>query len=774
MPIKKNNFILFVCIGILISISDLNAQLPIKTGEWITYLPQREGNWVTQSKEKIYYSTTRSILGIQKSGGGVTEISRQDGLSETLIEKIAFDNFNDQLIIAYQNGDIDVVTKEGIINLPFIKENRTITGLKNINDISIVNQNFAYLSTSFGIIEWDLKKQEFRSTIFSNTPIISVKLIKNTLVASTEDGLYAINKDDVLKVNFNRWQLLDGRNGIKALYTVNAIATKGDKIFAGIDNEIYESNDGISFTKIPNLIAPNGFTIKYISGEGKHLIVGYRDKGNSASTFALTDDNKILPAGGGCSNRAKYGIEDEQSRLWFADEWRAIRHTARGLNEGCTFTEYPSPFSHTTSDIAIKKGKVFFASGGASEDLALLSIRSGIYIYDSNKWENLVGAFNPELERSDYHNFFGIDVHPEKNELYAASYFSGIMKYDYVTKKLTFYNRSNAPLNGSVPWVADVKFDKNATLWATHTNAERPIIALTKDSTWFTFKPPIVSTKIGRIAIDQRGNKWIQVAGNPGGVLVFNEGEKIQDPTDDKYKYFDLNNSEITGNKIYSIKVDLEGRVWVGTNQGPVIFDCNPFEDRCKGTIRKVVQDGVVGLLLSNEEVLSIEVDGGNRKWFGTRNGIFVQSADGSEQILHITKENSPLLDNQVYTLKFDGTTGLMYVGSIQGIQAYQTETFGSLKTHSSNVYTFPNPVRPGYEGTISIRGLGRDATVKITDINGVLVYQTKALGGQANWDGRDYSGRKAAPGVYLVFSTSQLSFESSESYVTKFLIVGD
>jgi ligand-binding sensor domain-containing protein len=758
----------------IISVVHLPAQLPEKAGAWTTYLPQREGNWVTQSKEKIYYSTGRSVLGIDKAEGAVTEITRQDGLSETLIEKIAYDNFNQQLIIGYKSGNIDVVTQKGIINLPYIKENQTLTGQKTINDISVVNENYCYLSTNFGIIEWDLKKQEFRTTIFTDQPVLAVRLLNNKLVAATQDGLFTVDQNDLLKVNFNRWQLLGGRNGLKALYNFNAMAAKGNKLFAGVDNEIYESSDGQNFTKISNIIPPENYAIKYISGEGKHLIIGYRDKGFNTITYAVSDDKTILPAGGGCSNLALYGIEDEQNRLWFADEWRAIRHTTRGLNDGCEFTEYPSPFSHTTSDIAIKKDKIFFASGGASEDLALLSVRSGIYILDSNRWTNLTGAFNPELDRSDYHNFFGIDVHPQKDELYAASYFSGIMKYDFKTGKLTFFNRSNAPLTGSVPWVADVKFDKNSTMWATHTNADRPLIALTKDSTWFTFKPPITSTKIGRIAIDQRGYKWIQVAGTPGGVLVFHEGEKIQDPTDDRYKYFDLNNSEIKGNKVYSIKADLDGRVWVGTSQGPVIFDCNPFDDRCRGAIRRVTQDGVVGLLLSNEEILSIEADGGNRKWFGTRNGIFVQSPDGSEQIMHLTTENAPLLDNQIYTMKFDGKTGVMFIGTIQGLQSYQTETFGAEKAHSSDVYTFPNPVRPGYEGPISVRGLGRDAIVKITDINGVLVFQTKALGGQANWDGRDYTGRRAAPGVYLVFSTSQLSFESSDSYVTKFLIIGN
>ena len=87
-------------------------------------------------------------------------------------------------------------------------------------------------------------------------------------------------------------------------------------------------------------------------------------------------------------------------------------------------------------------------------------------------------------------------------------------------------------------------------------------------------------------------------------------------------------------------------------------------------------------------------------------------------------------------------------------------------------MYALPIPVRPGYSGPIAIKGLVRDASVKITDINGKLVYETKALGGQATWDGRDYNGEKAATGVYLVFSANENTSIPSDAIVTKILIV--
>jgi hypothetical protein len=63
----------------------------------------------------------------------------------------------------------------------------------------------------------------------------------------------------------------------------------------------------------------------------------------------------------------------------------------------------------------------------------------------------------------------------------------------------------------------------------------------------------------------------------------------------------------------------------------------------------------------------------------------------------------------------------------------------------------YPNPVPPGYNGTIAIRGLPDRSSVKITELDGRLVYQTRSLGGQATWNGQDYRGKRVSSGAYLV-----------------------
>ena len=81
----------------------------------------------------------------------------------------------------------------------------------------------------------------------------------------------------------------------------------------------------------------------------------------------------------------------------------------------------------------------------------------------------------------------------------------------------------------------------------------------------------------------------------------------------------------------------------------------------------------------------------------------------------------------------------------------------------------FPNPVPPGYGGRIAIRGLVNNAIVKITEMDGRLVYQTMALGGQAIWDCKDYKGRRISSGVYLVLVSDE---GRKENLATKIVFI--
>ena len=353
-----------------------------------------------------------------------------------------------------------------------------------------------------------------------------------------------------------------------------------------------------------------------------------------------------------------------------------------------------------------------------------------------------------------------------------------------MSDEFTLFNSENSPVVGP-PSVIDLEkigglaFDNNNNLWISAHEAARPLVSLSAEGNFHSFEVSSTS-KLGDIIVSDENYKWIQITGGSGGVLVYSDENNVANPSIHRQRFINTGNSDLPTNVINCITKDLDGTIWVGTGEGPVIFGCNPFDmdDKgaftCNGNIEIVFEDSIPARLLETEDVRAIAVDGGNQKWFGTRNGIFVQSPNGVDKIARFTADNSPLFSNNIIDMEFDPENGKMYIASDGGIQAYQTLTTDGGRIHKSNVYAYPNPVRPEYEGLIAFKGLARDATIKITDVNGQLVHQTDALGGQATWDGRDYSGRDVASGVYLVFSNAQTlgANDNPDTAVTKVLIV--
>ena len=81
-------------------------------------------------------------------------------------------------------------------------------------------------------------------------------------------------------------------------------------------------------------------------------------------------------------------------------------------------------------------------------------------------------------------------------------------------------------------------------------------------------------------------------------------------------------------------------------------------------------------------------------------------------------------------------------------------------------------PCRVSGESTESPRpcpGLPENSIVKITETNGRLVYQARALGSQATWNGKDYKGNQAASGIYLVIAEDDMK---QEKVVAKIVLI--
>ncbi|HMQ05940.1 MAG TPA: hypothetical protein PKC30_01510 [Saprospiraceae bacterium] len=746
-------------------------------GEWKSHLPYIRGLSIAETENFITYATDFSLIFLSKEDNSVHFFSKVDGLSDTGIENIYYDPYNKHLVIVYSNSNIDIYAGDGVVNIPDILNSSTIIGSKRILDVHILNGDRMLFSTAFGMVEYRTRRREFGSTIFTNFPVNSVSHLGNYIFAGTDDGLYVVNTDEVTNIaDFSRWRLLGEINGLPILYEAKSVHTHKHRIYFSDGKNIYSSDENLMFEKELSVPDP-AYNIQYISGDRKYLMAGLRSSTNSR-IFYHTAESGWMEGSNVCIDRIRYSIEDQKGIIWFADDFRDFRGVT-GIDGQCIRFTYNSPYSEKVRDMDIANGVLITASGGVSDNYQDLFNRDGFSIYKDRKWTNLNEQNFIPFKDNRYLNFFKVTFSPDGKRVQAGTFWNGLFEYDIETGEYWEHNDVNSSLQiaeGDIRVrIADLKYDLIGNLWISNFNAPQPLVVRTKEGEWHSIAVP-GERRLGDIATDRNGNKWVITLGAARGILVFHEGSSIQNVGDYRFIQINQNNSLLPSSTIFTLKEDRMGFIWAGTSEGAIVFECfDPFQTDCIRGNRKLIEvDGELGFLLETENVKAIEVDGADRKWFGTDNGIFVMDPAVESQIAHYHIKNSPLFDNSIVALQFDDDNGVMYIATEKGLQAIRTETTAGHSRHSSEVYAFPNPVPPDYNGPIAIKGLARNAQVKITDISGRLIYETQALGGQAIWNGEGLTGKIARPGIFLVFSTGRPEgFDSPDSFVTKIMFSG-
>lgn len=763
-----------VLLFILCTSVNLISQSDIPLGSWKSYLPYKQALQITESEEKMILATEVSVFTIDKTDSSLEFLTKVEGLNDVGISKIAYVESLDQLIIAYENSNIDIVTTDEVINISNIKNNLNIQGDRTINDIYI-NDTKAYFSTGFGVIEFDLEDVEFGFTTFTDgVKVNECTVMNNSLYAATEEGVYMVDlADNIIQGDFGQWTLLAEDSGLPLLYNPVSIVSKWDRVYFATDLVLYSSDDGINFDTLR--VETDNLTAKFISEQVDELVwCTTRRAASVAKYYYFDSNNENVTRKSYEQTRPCFMIGAVNEKLWLADEFEEIRFL-ENKNSDMSTIEINGPNAEIVYDLHYADDVIYAAAGGPDEFFANTATRRGFYILEDKQWTNINQNNNATILDSNLISLNQIVKHPSKDIVYVGSFFEGLLEFNLETEESIVYNEHNSSLQGQVGndkriFITELIFDDQENLWVSNWGAPEPISVLRNTGEWKSFSLGSNRNPI-EMDIDQNGFFWVVNEGNNGGVSVFDPGVDLSEP---RFRFVSSSQSELSTNTIRSVRVDLEGDVWVGTDRGPVPFECGgaPFEPECQGSLRTVLQDGIPAILLATEDVRCIEIDGANRKWFGTKNGVFVQSPDGETQIHHFTTENSPLFNNNIRDMVFSPKSGEMFIGTESGIISFRTQTTQGTSTHSSNVVVFPNPVRPNYNGPIAIKGLANDANVKITDINGRLVHESEALGGQAIWDGTDYTGRKMSTGVYLVFSSSSETFQDPDSFVTKILFV--
>ncbi|MCF6356735.1 MAG: T9SS type A sorting domain-containing protein [Draconibacterium sp.] len=484
------------------------------------------------------------------------------------------------------------------------------------------------------------------------------------------------------------------------------------------------------------------------------------------------------------------------SHYQFGDERVSpIKPKSAGVsNEGSVWIADSENVLVRISDSNFEKA---FPSGPLDNDVfSLYQSNSGLWIspggligweaprfqrFGNDVWDYFTKNSNPELD--GFFNILSIAVDPlDENHFFVASWGGGLLEYqnDEFVKR---YTNNNSPLETALPQQPDepyvriggLDFDTEGNLWITNAAVAHNLHKLSPAGEWESFVLPKIANlwNTGEVLVNKYDDKWVLVLRGNDIYVADKTGKNRKQLL--VTSYFNNGQSEIYNrmNDVYSIAEDNKGAIWVGTSKGVALYN-SPSRIWDSETMYATqpsldLNDGVYHPLLATETVTAIAVDGANRKWFGTKeSGVFLISENGDKEVLHFTKDNSPLLSNQINAISINQKSGELFFGTDKGLISYQGNAISG-KTTYDNVYVYPNPVRETYDGPITVTGLIENTDIKITDISGNLVYKTTSLGGQAVWDGTNLNGNRVKTGVYLVFCNDE---NGEETHITKLLFI--
>ena len=758
----------------------LVAQTDLKIGEWRTHLPYRNGLSVTQTDNDVYWATGLSVLKMNKSDLTIEKLDKLNTLTDVGAKLVRYNKATKTLLVAYENNNLDLIRTEGggkNLNLPDIKNNSSILGDKTVYDATFINDT-AYLACGFGISKLDMRRGEFIFTTFTKLKTYSVAVFEGKIWAATEGGLYNVPNDPKLNLaDFKVWTKLDVPSGFPMEYATRVLTVYDNKLYFDLNDTlaVLQNNRPLSIRY------ERGNRIQFLTAEGANMLVGFwnKDAAQNGKAVIFNKNGTFKNVGNSCVQRPLGAIEDATGRLYFADLYDRFRFVIKPTDGDCTTVEFDSPYSRESSDIAVTDTSVWVAFGGLN-GINPRDNANGFASFVGGKWLNYNRLYNrifsDSLIELDFHN---VKINTKTGKVYAGSVQNGLV--ELVGNKVSkVYNGSNSAIqNASADRsryrVTGLAFDKTGNLWVSNNLADRPVIVLKADGKWAKLSP-VPASNIFQVIVDGSNIKWFIVSGSQSGILLYDEGKSIDDISDDKTRLLDNSNlpKDLQSAGINYLATDLNGEVWVGTSGGVCVFRCggDPFKNTCDASLIVNSLGSINEYLLREKNVNVIAIDGANRKWFGTSSGLFVTSADGKTELLKFNTENSPLPSNNIKTIAIR-PNGEVFIGTDKGLVSFRSDaTEGGEFNVESKVLAFPNPVRPDYDGPIAIKGFTRDANVKIADINGNVVFETRALGGQAIWEGKDFNGNRVATGVYLVLATNTRNLDAPDAVVTKILFV--
>lgn len=680
----------------------LSIPVNAAVGDWNAYLAYSNITDIEPAGKMVYVLSSNSLFSYNVDDKSVTAYNKTNYLNDTDISFIVWNNNVKRLLIIYSNYNFDILDNNGDITNICDYYNKSMTEDKNINNITI-NGNYAYISTGFGIIKLNMKDCEISDSYNLKTNVADCAIIGNTIYAKTADGILAGKTTD---------NLLD----------------KGNWSYTSDNVSFSDSNDITTSTA-------NGYK-EYIAYDNSNNCYWSNQKDGKLQCYKLdNDNNKTIIATDICPDGPKY------NHFW---------------------------------NMKFKYDRLY-SVGGAFEAGEIETYRPGcVQVLDKGEWQ----IYEDNLKAKtgvEYVDLNSIDVDPLDKEHVFAGGRTGLYEFKNGLF-INHYSNENSiiesPFNSKeYDIVNGLCFDNTGNLWLLNSLVDnKSIIKYTSDKKWESYNKsatkhsdnsPMRSLK--STIFDSDYNLMWFINSHYLELAIF----CYQPSTDAIIKYNTFINEDgltISLSDIDCLAEDKDGNIWIGSTAGPFVLEKeNIGEDPSNVVFNQIKiprNDGtnLADYLLSGVNIKCIAIDGGGRKWIGTdKQGVYLISRDNMTEELHFTKENSMLLSNTIESIAVDGATGEVFIGTDKGLCSFMSDgTDPSMDISKDNVYAYPNPVKPYYNGLVTVKGLTYNSDVKVVTTNGVLVAQGRSNGGTFTWDCNDLNGKRVASGVYMIIAATE------------------
>jgi len=771
---KKVKFTLLIAAWLVSTLAF--AQDGVSIGNWRTHLPYQKVIGVEPVGNKIYAATQYELFYYDTEDNSINILNKINGLSDIGISTIAYNESQRKLLVAYANANVDLICHDGAIhNMSDIKE-KNIVGNKSINQV-FFDGDLAYVACGFGIVVFDLKKEEVKDTYYIGNQgdmvnVTDVALYNGRIYACTDNGVYYAALDAQNLANYAAWHFDTSLIHPHLAYTEMEVFS-GKLLLnynGGYNADTLYVFDGSHWGYFDKVNVSEKYELR--SYNNRLLIVNRYNISEHDTNFQQV--HSIYQPGGSIEPLAV--ALDNSGNYWIGDTKRGLIKTSDGWNN--MDVKPNGPASKNVFEIKACEDQVWIATGGHASNWSKRYMRDGVARFDGS-WT----IFNNTTlsDFNDYTDFICTATNPKDLSVtYVGTWGKGILKFKD-DELVEVYNQENSPLHY---WVSDpslinisgLAFDSKGNLWVANTGAPDLLSMMEPNGTWHSFNlgGSLSGIDIGPLLIDHNDYKWI-IRRN-GEVIVFNDNGTFDNPTDDQT----VNLNTATGNgkllgSVSCLTVDNKGAVWAGTDKGPCLFSDTKkifSGDNFDATqVRVPRNDGTdqYDYLFAESNVLSMAaMEGSDQIWFGLESGVYLMSFDGKPKEIHyFNTSNSPLLDNAVTTMAID-KSGEVFFGTGSGVISYRGE-YATPEPEISEVVAYPNPVRPGYNGFVGIKGLVSNSLVRITTVDGTFVTQLISEGGQAVWDCTNINGEKVGPGVYFIFVSTK---QGTDKFASKILIM--